>query len=82
MRNDILIRINNIDVKDYIRMRFAGLPTSVKWRDVKDKVLANDMTLQQNCITYKQQSYEVLYDEPSQETLKEINKIFNYGINC
>ena len=82
MKKETLIRINDINIKDYMYMKFEGLPTSVKWREVKDKVMSNDMTFEDNCLLYKQRSYEVLQDEPSKETLKQINKVFYYGNSC
>ena len=72
------IRINNIDIKDYINMRFNGLPTKVKWGKVRALEMANGNTFSTNCKLHKVPSQEVLIDEPSQDTLKEISKVFGY----
>ena len=76
----VRVRINNLDIKDYIRMSLNGLPTSVKWNEVKDMVMSNGYTFRENCIKYEQKSFEVLHDEPSKETLRAISKSFDYGI--
>lgn len=74
------IRINKIDIKDYIYMRFKGLPTSVKWNVVKGLEMSDGHTFSTNCRRFKAPSQEVLIDEPSQETLRVICNEFGFNV--
>ena len=71
------VRINNIDIKDYINMRLKGLSTSVKWKVVKDLEMSNGETFSQNCLNFRRISDEIVHDEPNQKTLKVIADYFN-----
>ena len=79
-KKGVELRINRVDVKDYIFMRISRLSTATKWIKSKDLKLDNGLTLSENCVEYFQPSNEALIDEPSIETLKKLDEVFKFNI--